>query len=73
MAAWQRQGAGRLVVSGSVDLFRDEYLDKESNARLMDFILHFLLKVRSSFTSHCLEQDGRSKDKTNNNMYMPDN
>lgn len=49
-AAWEAdtvaEGAsarGRLVVLGSVDLFADDWLEKEENAKLADLLFGWLL------------------------------
>lgn len=34
---------GKIIVVGSVDMFNDEYFDKEENAKFFDFILKFFL------------------------------
>ena len=45
-AAWQQEGAGRVVILGSAHMFDDEWLGKEDNESLLDFLVGWLLKVR---------------------------
>ena len=45
-AAWQQEGAGRVVILGSAHMFDDEWLGKEDNEPLLDFLVGWLLKVR---------------------------
>lgn len=45
-ALWHREGAGRIAVLGSVQLFDDKYIDKEENSKLVDFIFKWLKPVR---------------------------
>lgn len=37
------RGRGRLVVLGSVEIFGDDWLDKEENAKLCDVLFSWLL------------------------------
>jgi len=37
-------GKGKLAVLGSVEIFSDEYYDKEENSKLFDFLLKFFYK-----------------------------
>ena len=45
-ALWHQEGAGRIAVLGSVQLFDDKYIDKEENSKLVDFIFKWLKPVR---------------------------
>lgn len=38
------QGSGRIVVMGSVDIFSDEWLEKEENGKLQEIIFKWLLR-----------------------------
>ncbi|KAF5828565.1 osm-6-like protein [Dunaliella salina] len=41
-ALWQLEGAGKIAVLGSVQIFDDKYIDKEENSKLVDFIFKWL-------------------------------
>ncbi|GAB4818575.1 hypothetical protein N2152v2_005621 [Parachlorella kessleri] len=43
-AAWQQEGTGRVVMVGSAHMFDDEWLGKEDNEALLDFLVGWLLK-----------------------------
>lgn len=38
-----KNGKGRLGVIGSYHMFTDEYIEKEDNAKLLDFFIKFFL------------------------------
>ncbi len=40
-------GGGRVVVVGSAAMFDDDWLEKEHNGQLFDWILSFLLQARA--------------------------
>mmetsp|Transcript_23525 Transcript_23525/g.39445 ORF Transcript_23525/g.39445 Transcript_23525/m.39445 type:complete len:455 (+) Transcript_23525:325-1689(+) len=42
-AVWEKKGAGRICVLGSGLMFEDNWLGKEENDKLMDFVMRFLL------------------------------
>ncbi len=42
VAAWSMPGAGKVVVTGSAQMFDDKWIDKESNAQLMEFVFNYL-------------------------------
>ena len=44
-AVWSQEGAGRIAVLGSVQVFDDKYIDKEENSKLMDFFFKWLRPV----------------------------
>ena len=41
-AVWSQPGGGKVAVTGSVQMFDDKWIDKESNAQLMEFIFSYL-------------------------------
>lgn len=47
MAAYQ--GAGKLLVVGSTEIFSDEYFEKEENQKLFDFVLKFFFTKEVEF------------------------
>ena len=43
MAAYvDRKSGGKLLLSGSVKMFEDEFIDKEDNTKILDAMLGFL-------------------------------
>jgi intraflagellar transport protein 52 len=42
-AVWHERGKGRVVVIGSCDMFQDDYFEVESNAKIFDFVVKYLL------------------------------
>lgn len=41
-AVWFEEGAGRLAVLGSAQIFDDKWIDKEDNSKIMDFLFRWL-------------------------------
>mmetsp|Transcript_9966 Transcript_9966/g.25382 ORF Transcript_9966/g.25382 Transcript_9966/m.25382 type:complete len:465 (+) Transcript_9966:160-1554(+) len=42
VAGWSLPGSGKVVVAGSVEMFDDNWVDKESNAQLMEFLFDYM-------------------------------
>ena len=40
---------GRIVLVGAIDMFTDEYFDKEDNAKIFEVILKYLLGENEGF------------------------
>ncbi len=47
-ALWTQPGAGKLAVLGSAEMFDDAWLDREDNARVMDWVFRWLRRVRTT-------------------------
>lgn len=45
-AVWSQPGYGRIAVLGSCMMLDDKWIDKEENAKIMDFLFKFLRPVR---------------------------
>jgi len=43
------ENGGRIVLVGSIDMFTDEYFDKEDNAKIFEVVLKYLLKESEGF------------------------
>ena len=39
MALWHQPGEGHLIVCGSVGMFEDQFVDKEGNPKILDFLV----------------------------------
>ena len=61
-ALWTQPGAGKLAVLGSAEMFDDAWLDREDNARVMDWVFRWLRRVRATSCLLCVAQHSRCKD-----------
>ena len=61
-------GGGRLLVLGSVHLFHDDFLEKEANARIMEFCMQWLAGA-AGLTLHHLDADDPD---VNDYIQLPD-
>ena len=43
------ESGGRIVLVGSIDMFTDEYFDKEDNGKIFEVILKYLLRESEGF------------------------
>mmetsp|Transcript_20696 Transcript_20696/g.45337 ORF Transcript_20696/g.45337 Transcript_20696/m.45337 type:complete len:464 (-) Transcript_20696:2714-4105(-) len=67
-AVWEKRGAGRICVLGSGLMFDDNWLGKEENDKLMDFVMRYLTpgsKVR-------LDPEDAEEPDVNEYQHLPD-
>ena len=62
-ALWTQPGAGKLAVLGSAEMFDDAWLDREDNARVMDWVFRWLRRVRATSFLYCVAQYKRCKER----------
>ena len=61
-ALWTQPGAGKLAVLGSAEMFDDAWLDREDNARVMDWVFRWLRRVRATRCSLCMAEHKCAKE-----------
>lgn len=57
-AAWWREGSGRVIALGSAYMFHDDWLGKQDNAAVLDFLVGWMLKVHNDLHSRTAPEPG---------------
>lgn len=68
MALWHQPGKGHLIVCGSVSMFEDQFVDKEGNPKIIDF----LVKWSAPDSSVRLNQLDAEEPEIGEDQHLPD-